>query len=182
MKYHLETGAISRIPTPEDWNVADPHNVGNQIVFPVIGKFQPLWRMNLDGTNLVQLSRPRGDSRRRWFMLAPGDYDPKFSHDGTKVAFMRLENEGDWKIWTVDISTGKETKISSDDTIDIVPDWSSDDQLMIFSHLNLKELSKMGLYYSKPDGSSRTKIPTLKGAIANHPHFFPSAGSGLSPK
>lgn len=179
MKMDLNSGKVDRIPTPKDMDSTDPHIVGDQMVFPVIGKkVNSLWMMNLDGSNLREITHPKPPGGFRFLMLPAGDYDPKLSPDGTKVAYMRLMGRDDWKIWVVDLKTGEEKNISGDNVGDIVPDWSSDGQLLVFSHIDTKDFRKMGLYTMKPDGSDRKLLPLPRGHVANQPQFFPNSGSG----
>jgi len=182
MKLELETGKIARIPTPKDFKTTDPHVLDGRIVFPVIDSVDSLWAMNLDGSALKQLTHPLHPGGFRWFALPPGDYDPKFSPDGTQVAFMRLQKKNDWKIYTVDVSSGLESNLSGENSFDIVPDWSSDGKLIIFSHIDTDDLTRLGLYTMKPDGTGRRKIPLPEGYLPNQPQFFPNSGSGLDAK
>ncbi len=179
MKINLATREIVRLPTPPELKTTDPHIVGDQMVFPVVAKkVDSLWMMNLDGSNLRQITFPKEPTGFRWAALPAGDYDPKLSPDGKQVAFMRLKGKDDWRLWVVDLATGEERQLSGPDDVDIVPDWSSDGKLIAFSHINTKDFRKMGLYTIKPDGTDRKLLPMPRGQVCNQPQFFPGEGSG----
>jgi Tol biopolymer transport system component len=177
-KIELQTRRISDIPTPPGLNPADPHVVGNRIVFPVVGgNAHYLWVMDLDGSNGKRLTVPNFGKAKKIGKHQLGDYDPKLSPDGSKVAFMRLYGKDGWRIFVVDVNTGKETDLSGPNQIDTLPDWSSDGKLLLFWHIDKKALHKMGLYTMKPDGSDRKMIPLPRGYLHGHPHFFPNRDS-----
>jgi len=178
MKIELETRQISRIPTPVDLKTSDPHSVGTKMIFPVLGKVDALWTMNFDGTGLEQVTHPSDRGGFRWFALPVGDYDPKLSPDGKRAAFMRLVDKDDWQIIVLDLETKKETNASGEHAFDIVPDWSSDGKLLMFSHIDVKRPKDIGIYVSRPDGSERRMLPLPRGLLPNQPHFFPGDGSG----
>ena len=178
MKMDFESRKSSRIPTPETLKTTDPHNVGDYIVFPVLEKVDSLWMCKLDGSNLHQITFPKDPGGFRWFALPVGDYDPKISPDGKRVAYMRLHDKNDWKIFVVDLETHVEQDLSQNEIFDIVPDWSSDGKLIIFPHIDVKDFSKLGMYTMKPDGTERRMIPLPRGYLGNQPHFFPRDGSG----
>ena len=182
-KIELKTRKISNIPTPPGLKTADPHIVDNRIVFPVVGgKFHYLWVMDLDGKNGKRLTFPKFPNSKKAGKHPLGDYDPKLSPDGSKVAFMRLYGKVGWRIFVVDVNTGKEIDLSGPNNIDTLPDWSSDGKLLLFWHINTKKLHKMGLYTMKPDGSDRKMVPVPRGYLHGHPHFFPKSGSSADAK
>lgn len=178
MKMDLPSRKVSRMPTPEGLATTDPHVVGDQMVFPVVGEqAHKLWLMNLDGSNARQITDPQFPDGMAAGKHALGDYDPKLSPDGKEVAFMRLFGKEGWRIFIVDLETGKERDLSGPDNIDTLPDWSDDGKLLLFWHANKQSPEKMGLYTMKPDGSARTMIPVPRGYLHGHPEFFPGAGS-----
>jgi len=134
--------------------------------------------MNADGTNARQLTHPVIPESAKKFSLPPGDADPKFSPDGTKVALMRHIGIADWHIIIVDVKTGQERDISKGVTCDAMPEWSSDGKLLIFWSADQKNLNKTELYTIRPDGTERKKIPLPPGYIYSMPAFFPGEGSG----
>lgn len=181
MRINLETRELSRVPTPEGLKTTDPHTVGDQVVFPVIEPdVDSIWIMNLDGSNARRLTKPVYTTNNRpTGKHPPGDYDPKLSPDGSKVAFMRLFGDESWRIYVLDVASGRETDLSGPDQIDTLPDWSSDGEFLLFWHADRKKPREMGIYTMRPDGTDRRMIPLPRGYLHGHPHFFPNEQSSL---
>jgi Tol biopolymer transport system component len=179
-RMELSSRKVSRVPTPEALKTTDPHVVGDQIVFPVVGDdVDSIWIMNLDGRNPRQLTHPQYPQKQRRGLHPPGDYDPKLSPDRKSVAFMRLFGADGWRIIIVDVESGEERDLSGPERIDALPDWSSDGALLLFWHVDKKTPSRTGIYTMKPDGSDRRQVPVPRGYLHGHPHFFP--GSSAAP-
>ncbi|MHC4196101.1 MAG: TolB family protein, partial [Planctomycetota bacterium] len=100
----IATGEVSRVPTPKALSPSDPHQRGKLIVFPVIhaDKKKPntIWIMNEDGTKARQLTKPvlAKSLKGKKLRYRLGDFDPKISPDGSKVALMRQVKKEDWHI------------------------------------------------------------------------------------
>ncbi|MHA2283343.1 MAG: TolB family protein [Promethearchaeota archaeon] len=180
-RFNITSKRITRVPTPQGLEVADPHQVGNKIVFPVThhtkgNRFHgDIWIMNADGSQAKKLTEPKIGKN---FTPPFGDFDPKLSPDGSKVAVMRHLDGPNWHIIVVDVKTGKERNLSKSVATDAVPEWSSDGKLLIFWHVDLKNLKNSGLYTMRPDGSNRKRIPLPRGYFYTMPAFFPGEGSG----
>ncbi len=171
------------IPTPPGINAADPHMVGDLVVYAARkkGKKSVIHIINSDGTNDRQVSQvPQGASH--------GEYDPKLSPDKSKVTFLRWgrdREKGKVDVIVVDLKAGKETNLSppGSTNIDALPEWSSDGKRLVFWHLDRKQrILKSGLYTMRPDGSDRRKIPLPLGYAHSMPSFFPVMGSGQDAK
>lgn len=176
---NLKTRRISRLPISKRLMPTDPHWVKNKLVFPVrTAEPKGLWLMRSDGTRLRRLTYPKVPKPARKGPFLLGDYDPRFSKDGSKVAFMRYFGFENWHIIVMDLKTGKERDLSAAKTVDGLPDWSSDNRLLMFWHADRKRLHETGLYTMRPDGSQRHKIPLPSGYLHRHSAFFPGEGSG----
>jgi Tol biopolymer transport system component len=178
-KIELRTRHRSRVPTPAGVAASDPDQVGNTLVFPVkkAGAFDTIYSMNADGTDVKQISRPSFSDEVERGKFNLGDYDPKLSPDGTRVAFMRLFGVQGWRIFVANTMTGEEHDLSGSDVIDGLPEWSSDGERLLFRHVNLSKMNETGVYSMKPDGSERRMAPLPRGFLHNHPRFWPGAGS-----
>ena len=179
--YHidLKTRRISRIPTPPKLFVSDPHQVGNLLVFPAIGnQAQGLWLMYVNGSRPKRLTNPQFRPTRSWSRFRRGDYDPRFSPDGTKIAFMRHFGGETWHVIIVDTKTGRQRDLSRGQTTDGLPDWTSDGKRLIFWHVDRRRPRQIGLYTMKPDGGDRRMIPLPRGMMYFHVSSFPGEGSG----
>lgn len=174
----IQTRQITRLPIPATLNPTDPDWHGPQLVFPSKSDTaDALWLMNMDGTTLRQLTFPQGfdEDERGGFNF--GDYDPKFSPDGTKVAFMRYFGKETWRIYVIDVASGEETLLSHGNGADAIPEWSGDGEKLIFWHVDRADLPATGIYTMRPDGTDRTMIPLPRGVLHGHPVFWPGSGS-----
>ena len=181
-KIDLKTKKITTLATPKGMWVLDPNQVGNIIVFPAVDKKKNknvLWIMNPDGSNAKQITNPIfTENKNEKLQYRLGDFDPKISPDGTKIAFMRQFAQDDWRIMVKNIFTGEEKDLSKKKTIDAMPEWSSDGKLLIFWHIDKKNVENMGIYTIKSnDGSDRKKVLLPKGFFYTIPAFFPNEGS-----
>ena len=75
-----------------------------------------IWTMRADGTGLHQLTTGHGDDR-----------EPRFSPDGSKIAFSSDRAfKGSYDIWVVDVATGKLSQWTSAAADEYEPAWSPD--------------------------------------------------------
>ena len=174
----LDTREISRLPTPANLRTTDPHIVGDRLVFPVQdGEYPAIWTMKADGSEARQLTYPAIPEPEDKGHFRLGDYDPRLSPDGSRVAFMRYFGKANWHMIVADVETGEERDLSPPKSVDSVPNWSSDGKVLIFWHADPKDLPKTGLYTVKPDGTERKMIPLPRGFLHKSPDFFPGEGS-----
>ncbi|NNF59340.1 MAG: hypothetical protein HKN04_13980 [Rhodothermaceae bacterium] len=61
------------------------------------------------------------------------DTDPRFSTDGTRLAFLRSWGPGLDDLHTVNLETGEETRLTSDFRTVLGHDWAPDDRHLVFS-------------------------------------------------
>jgi Tol biopolymer transport system component len=85
----------------------------------------------------------------------PGLYDsPALSPDGTRVAVVRNDPVTDnVDIWSIDMSTGKGTAITSDDAQDITPVWSPDGKQILYVSIPARDARYWSIYRKAADGS-----------------------------
>ncbi len=180
----LKTHKITNItPAYLPW-VSDPQMVKDKLVFPASrsadkSAVRSIWIMNLKKKEARQLTRPDRIRLGKKRGLPPaGDSDPKLSPDGKKVAFTRHMGDGSFHTIVMDLTTGRERDLSEPGAIDVMPEWSSDGRLLTYWHVDMKNLSKIGIYVIRPDGSGRRQVPLPKGYHFKMPSFFPGDGSG----
>jgi dipeptidyl aminopeptidase/acylaminoacyl peptidase len=182
----MEITHFSTIRLPKYIVPVDPHLHKGRLVFPAVdlrNMQRGLWIANEDGSDLRKLTTPRDpDSGKPVKHPDSGDNDPRFSPDGSQVAFMRLvKGKGLWSIYTVDVATGKEASLTrkhlSPTQLDAVPEWSGDGNLLIFWTADIKKV-EFSITSLKPNGSKRYTV--LKNPYQFHqsPAFFPNTGSG----
>ncbi len=178
----LATRKITRMPTPDGLKTTDPHWLGNQMVFPVKGKdVDALWLMNADGTRARQVTNPP-EKRGLFSPGLYGDFDPKLSPDGTKVAFMRIAGGTSWRVVVLDLKTNEERlltpkELTQKGVMQWLPTWSSDGRLLLYMHVDTSKLPETGLYTMTPDGQDRRMVPLPRGYMYGHSTFFPGDGS-----
>jgi Tol biopolymer transport system component len=182
--YQVDVGtkAVMELPVLPGEYLADPHIVGKQLIFTV-RELKPITRnviyiLKLDGSSPRKITSPKIHLSRPP-EPPEGDFDPKLSPDGSETAFMRHDGKS-WHIVVYNLNSGKERDLSLEmdgGDADAVPEWSSDGKLLLFWHVNLKNMRKSGLYTMKPDGSERKQIPLPPGYFYTMPAFFPGDGS-----
>lgn len=177
----LATRQVVRVPTPAGLKATDPHWEAGKIVFPTKAEegkgADALWIMNADGSGARQLTKPaRSKSGPGLF----GDFDPKISPDGSKVAFMRIDGGEGWKVYVTDIATGEEKLLTPKGPLEWLPTWSSDGKLLLYVHVDRDKPKEIGLYTMTPDGKDRKIIPLPRGYLYGHSTFFPGDGSSDS--
>ncbi len=176
----LATRKITRVPTPQGLAASDPDWVGNQLVFAVKGDtVDALWLMKKDGSDARQITHPT-QARKRGSVENYGDFDPKLSPDGSKVAFMRIYGGDSWRVVVLDVETGAERDLTPEGVIEGLPTWSSDGKLLLFRHIDRKKPAEIGLYTMTPEGGDRKRVPLPRGFLYNHGTFFPGDGSSSS--
>jgi Tol biopolymer transport system component len=125
-----------------------------------------IWMMDDDGSNPVELTDPPGKGTDVGVQFPLGDYDPNLSPDCSHVAFERLTGTGktvgqtslgDYDLYVYDISTGKETDISQNGDGDLLPEWSSSNEIL-FVHLTDDRDDLYDIFVISPDGSGRRKV------------------------
>lgn len=191
----LVTRQVTRVPTPAGLKASDPHWEAGRIVFAVKGEkskipgelwttnieggevADSLWLMNEDGSGARQITRPvRTNSDPGLY----GDFDPKLSPDGTKVAFMRIDGGNSWTVMVLDLASGEEKLLTPDGPMEWLPTWASDSTLLLYVHIDIDNLQEIGLYTTSPDGANRNIVPLPRGFLYGHSSFFPGDGSSDS--
>jgi Tol biopolymer transport system component len=137
--------------------------------------------MNVDGTGYKQVTNPRLKKTDRT-KFHVGDYDPKLSPDGNRVACMRFHGGEKWRIVVADLTSGREKELTGAGGLDAMPEWSDDGKLILFRHIDRKKPREIGIWTMKPDGSDRKQVPAPRGQLHNHPIFFPGDKAGPNAK
>ena len=195
-KINIDSKEIEFFKTPKNLIVTDPNQVNDWICFPGrVNNFcqQNIWMMKSDGSEVILVTNKNITARHKNLDFMLGDYDPHFSPDASKIGFMRYFGGFEWHIVIVDVKTGIETDLTepllgensisattsnpTENSIfaDTVPTWSPCGDLILFRHIELPKIEKIGLYTMKPDGSERKKINLPKGYFfGTISSFFPN--------
>lgn len=179
--YNLNTKEIERVATPKAVAASDPTSHGDQIVFAEVtlkegpGNSDSLWRINIDGSDLKQITNPSQIQRQEKSDFKTGDYDPWLSPDGKTVAFMRHFGGTDWRIFSVDIDGNNEKQLTQTGVANGIPKWSNDGKQIVYVSWDNSKLENLGLYIMDSDGANKKKLPLPGGFLYTHPSYVPSA-------
>ena len=125
-----------------------------------------LYRMNADGTKPRLLGNPD-----------TFDVQASVSPDGTKVAFLRLNPNGDLgTIWVRDIATGEERQLKAAGASVEGPSWSPDGQWIIYNSGDLRILRVA----SDGSGTPVVIVDATKNPRATKPPTRPMGGASCS--
>jgi len=112
-------------------------------------------------------------------MDAPGDGEPAWSPDGTKIAFVS-QRDGNDQIYVMNADGSGQTRLTHDTASDLTPAWSSDATQIMFTHSVVNQSPNIYVM-SAIDGSGLTlvqanssspawKHPTPPGYVAARVH------------
>lgn len=186
-RFDLGNGKVTKIePSPPIPNVvamADPHQVGNLIVFTAalpVGKqiLNQLWTMNSDGTQAKRLTNPISCLKEVGQDNPPaGDFDPKIAPDGNWVACMRHLGKDRFDIMLVRLSDNSEYDISAPNTkagvVDAVPEFSADGKTLVFWHADKEHPQESGIWIMSSLGKNRKRVALPHGFFYSMPAFLP---------
>lgn len=79
---------------------------------------------------------------------------PSWSPDGTRIAFMYVEDKDNWDIFTVEVGTGTVFRVTSDAAADVNPTWAANGQILFNSNRG----GQWGAYTINPDGTGLRKV------------------------
>ncbi len=83
-----------------------------------------IWVCDATGSNARQLTQSEDTA---WHL------QPAYSHDGTKIAFVRRTNGPRGELASVDVATGRVERITGDGALAVSPVWSADNQYVYFA-------------------------------------------------
>jgi Tol biopolymer transport system component len=122
----------------------------------VFDNHEDVWTINLDGTDLRQLTKSPG-----------ADFDPSWSPDGTHIAF-RSERSGDSEIWMMNADGSDQHRLAAG----LSPAWSPDSSKIAYAGPGTilcppippgPGLECSGLSIMNADGSGQHRVPNTVG-------------------
>lgn len=145
---------------------ADIDWVGRTIAFT---SGSQIWIMQDDGTAPVQITDPTNAGVWGNANLPFGDYDPRLSPDGSKIAFERLEDDtsphGNYNIFVVNVDGSNETRLTDSGYSQGIVSWSHSGRKLVFVVGAIGSEGKYDIYMMNSDGSNITNI---------NPDYFPT--------
>lgn len=97
---------------------------------------------------------------------------PDFSPDGTSIAFVRVGEDYDNDIWTMGVDGSSPTRLTTDDAIDMDPDWSPNGKRIVYASFDF-DSEATGIYVMDRDGG-RTRLVVEGFRYAGTPDWSPN--------
>ncbi|MFZ5821164.1 MAG: TolB family protein [Chloroflexota bacterium] len=145
---------------------ADIDWIGDKIVFTSNGQ---VWVMKSDGTGPGQVTHPPRAGEWGQANLPFGDYDPRLSPDGTRIAFERLEGDtdphGNYNIYIVNVDGSGETRLTSDGYSQGFAEWSHVGNRILYIVAAIDGAGQYDMYIMNADGTNRRNVT---------PEYFPA--------
>ena len=110
-----------------------------------------LWRSRIDGSEKLQLTSEG--------MLV---VQPRWSPDGTEIAFTAIRRGTPWRMYTVKVSGGPPQPFLIEDQSELGPSWSPDGKSIIFGRIVSRE-PKVSLHELDLDSHKLTDVPGSEG-------------------
>jgi uncharacterized protein YegL len=147
--------------TSQDWGPAWSPD-GSQIAFHSLrGQSTNVWVMNADGSNPQLITRASTSRSASW------------SPDGSQLVFYSDRDEGR-EIYTIDLATGDEQRLTNNEVYDGQPDWSPDGSTLVFASVRNTEEELSNVCFMAVDGSNADCI--LVYGTDDDPSWSPDGG------
>jgi len=136
--------------------VSDPDwsNAAGLLTFtrfsPNLADDSEIWTISLDGSGRHVLTN-----------LQTMQYNPSFSPDGEKIAYVSGKGFGTHEIWVMDIDGTNQKKLTENtDGYDILPDWSPDGKRIAFTS---DRSGSLDIWILDSDGSNLKRLTDYEG-------------------
>lgn len=110
-----------------------------------------IWIMDRDGTHLKRLTSSTAD-----------EYNPVFSPDGKKIAYVS-EESGNRDIWVMNADGAGKAPLTTDKGTEQDPAWSPDGTRIAFSALRLQAGGNFDIWIMESDGSNSQRLTKMGG-------------------
>jgi len=138
---------------------ADIDWVGERIVFTTGSR---IWIIYDNGTNPVSVTDPPNAGSWGKANLPFGDYDPRLSPNGNRIAFERLEDDtslhGNYNIYVINSDGSGEIRLTNTGYSQGIVSWSHKADKMVFIVGAIEDEGKYDIYLVNADGSDIVNI------------------------
>jgi len=145
---------------------SDLHCSNGKIVFT---RNSQIWMIDVDGTNLAQVTESPGAGEWGNAVLPFGDYDPNLSPDGNTIVFERLVDDktshGNYNIYVTNLDGSGETAITDTGYTQGLPVWSHSGERIVYLVGAIGNEGKYDIYLMSSDGSENRNVT---------PEYFPA--------
>jgi len=146
---------------------ADIDWVGDRIAFTAESR---IWIMPDNGGDPVPVTEPPRAGLWGKANLPFGDYDPRLSPDGSRIAFERLEDDtsphGNYNIYIINTDGSGEIRLTDTSYSQGIVSWSHKADKMVFVVSAIEDAGKYDIYLMNADGSGTENIT---------PAYYPTA-------
>jgi Tol biopolymer transport system component len=129
-----------------------------------------IWTMKDDGSDAQQITTPPKVGQWGNANLPFGDYDPRFSPDGSQIAFERLDDDtsshGNYNLYVIDSTGTGETKLTETGYSQGLAIWSHSGDRLVYIVAAIGSAGKYDIYMIDSDGSDDRNIT---------PDYFPAS-------
>lgn len=154
-----QNGSNQRELYDSGYHDADIDWVGERIVFTAQSR---IWIMHDNGANPVPVTDPPDAGSWGKANLPFGDYDPRLSPDGSRIAFERLEDDtsphGNYNIYVINTDGSEEIRLTNTGYSQGIVSWSHQVDKMVFIVGAIEDEGKYDIYLVNADGSNIVNI------------------------
>ncbi len=158
---------FKRLTSTKQIHEMDPHWGNNNVIvfnrwFPGKIPVACIWKMDSNGKNEVQLTKP--NFPKKSYGAPFGDMDPKVSPDGRMIAFERHQNNkgnfgfGNYDLYVMNIDGSNVKNISRNNAAEAVPTWSLNGKELAFWAISEKAEDALDIFITNIDGTKRRKV------------------------
>lgn len=115
-----------------------------------------LWIANADGSGPIRLTTSVQLGSDGQGAIFSADYDPAWSPDGAKIAFVSNRDGADFELYVMNADGGNPVRLTADGLDDRMPAWSPDSQRIAFNKSN-----GSGIHIINRDGTTLVRVITF---------------------